>query len=416
MEHGLDYLNSLGLHKVKPGLDRIKALLDEFDNPQDKVPGIIIAGTNGKGSVAASISSILSAQGYEVGLYTSPHLVKITERIIINGIQIAESELSSIILEIKETAESTLHEQPSYFEVITAAAYIYFARKKVDFNILEVGLGGRWDATNVITPLLSIITNITLEHTEYLGETIKEIAAEKACIIKPWVPVITAAQDEALEEIENIAMNISAPLLIFKRDFNLSSYNSEKFDYSGISFDLHNIDTNMRGSYQANNIALAIAAIELLDKIHSIKINEQAIRLGLAKIDWAGRFEILRDNPPIILDSAHNPGAAKALVESIKSHFPDRKFTFLIGMLNDKGHEEFLSEISSIAEKVIITTVPSERTANSGQLSRLALKYIKKVEVIEEYSEAYSMIVDTGHPSCITGSLYLVGAIKNLIN
>ena len=169
MQNGLSYLSSLGLHKVKPGLDRIKKLLKSLGNPEDKIPGIIIAGTNGKGSVASAISSVLSAQGYIVGLYTSPHLVNITERIKINAVLISDSDLSSIILEIKETVQESLSETPSYFEIITAAAFVYFAREKVDFSVLEVGMGGRWDATNVITPLASVITNISIDHSEYLG-------------------------------------------------------------------------------------------------------------------------------------------------------------------------------------------------------------------------------------------------------
>lgn len=414
MENGIDYLNSLGLHEVKPGLERIKNLLKALGNPHDKVPGIIIAGTNGKGSVAAAISSILSAEGYRVGLYTSPHLININERIRINEDQILEEELSDIILEIKIAAKKILPENPSYFEVITAAAFVYFANEKVDFNILEVGMGGRWDATNVITPLLSIITNTTLEHTEYLGETIREIAAEKACVIKPSIATITAAEFKALDVIHDVCKEKHSELLVLNKHFFVSSDDIDYFSYKGISFKLKALNTNWKGLYQLNNIALAIAAIEILKRNHSINVQEQSIREGLSNIKWEGRFEIVRDEPPLILDSAHNPGAAKVLVDSLKNSYPDTGFTFLLGMLEDKGHGEFISLISTVAEKLIITAVPSERTADTGDISLIAKQYIENIEIIDDYRAAYTTLLASSRPSCITGSIYLIGAIKKL--
>ena len=414
MENGINYLNSLGLHKVKPGLDRIHKLLKSQGNPQDKVPGIIIGGTNGKGSVASIITSILSAQGYKVGLYTSPHLIDITERIKINHVEIAESNLSLILLELKEISEKSKIE-PSYFEIITACAFVYFARKNVDFSVLEVGMGGRWDATNIITPLASVITNISKDHSEYLGETIEQIAAEKACVIKPTVPVITGATTEALEVIKQRTKQEASPLLLYGRDFLIKGNNIDHFDYKGVNFDLKNLRSNLKSSYQLKNIALAIAAIESLKTNHNITTSEQCIRDGLSNIHWEGRFEIIRQEPPLILDGAHNPGAAKSLVESISEKYPDTLFTFLIAMLNDKGHIEFIKEICSIADKLIITKVPSERTADTEQLLTLAKEHIDNVEVIEDYRSAYSTVLNSNKPSCITGSLYLIGAIKNLI-
>jgi len=416
MINGLSYLNSLGLHKVKPGLDRIKSLLNALGNPEDIIPGIIIAGTNGKGSVAAIIASILSAQGYKVGLYTSPHLISITERIKINDVQITNSNLNSILIELKEVTEKSLLETPSYFEIITVAAFLYFAREKVDFNVLEVGLGGRWDATNVITPLVSVITNITLEHTEFLGETIAEIAAEKASIIKTPVPIITAAVDEALEVIEQSAREKASPLLLYGRDFLVNGNSTNNFDYNGIKFDIKNLKSNLKSIYQLSNMALAIAALESLEINRNISITEQSIRDGLSDINWEGRFEVTREHPPLILDSAHNPGAAKLLAQSIEHSYPNTQFTFLIGMLDDKGHEEFFREISRVVEKLIITQVPSERTANPRTLMELSQKYIKNIKLIENYELAYSELLNLKKPSCVTGSLYLIGAIKNQTN
>lgn len=414
MENGIDYLNSLGLHKVKPGLGRIHKLLKALDNPQDIIPGIIIAGTNGKGSVASTIASILSAQGYDTGLYTSPHLISITERIKINGIHILETDLSSILLELKQIYEK-LEIEPSYFEIITAAAYLYFARRNVDINVLEVGLGGRWDATNVITPIASVITNISKDHSEYLGEQIAQIAAEKACIIKPSVPVITGATGEALKVIEHEASKNSSPIIVHKREFSIEEQDKESFSYTGVSWKIEDLSSNLRGKYQLENLSLAIATLEVINEKHNIQVQESSIKKGLLKINWSGRFEIIREEPPIILDGAHNPGAAKSLVESIKEIYPNTKFTFLVGMLDDKGHLEFIEGISSIAGKLIITIVPSERTADTDELLALAQKHIENIEIIENYKTAYSTVLNSNEPSCITGSLYLVGAIKNLI-
>ncbi len=416
MKYGIDYLNSLGLHKVKPGLKRIYKLLESLDNPQDKVPGIIVAGTNGKGSVASAIASVLSTRGYKVGLYTSPHLIDITERITIYGAQITNSILSSIIMEIKESADSVFDEVPSYFEVLTAAAYLYFARSETDINVLEVGMGGRWDATNVITPLASVITNISKDHSEYLGDTISEIAAEKACIIKPTVPVVTAAKNSALKIIKQEAERNNSPLYVNGIDFYTNGNNTTSFSYIGTEKEYNYLRSNLSGEYQLENLALAIATIETLIQSNKISVDEGSLRKGLLNINWQGRFEITRDEPPLVLDVAHNPGAAKALVHSLNDKYPETKFAILLAMLDDKDHEEFIKELAPITEKFLITKAPSERSSNTNKLSESAKKYIDDVEVIEDYESAYESIINNDNASVITGSIYLIGAIKNLIN
>ena len=415
MENGIDYLNSLGLHKVIPGLDRIYKLLKSFDNPQDQVPGIIIAGTNGKGSVASAITSILSAQGYKVGLYTSPHLINITERITINGVEINRSDLSSIIFEIKKSSESVLDEVPSYFEVITAAAYLYFARNSNDINVLEVGMGGRWDATNVITPLASVITNISKDHSEYLGDTIPEIAAEKACIIKPSVPVVTAAENEALKVIKQEAERNNSPLYVRGIDFRADGDVASSFSYVGTAKEYNDLRSNLGGEYQLVNLSLAIATIEALSQSNKISVDESSLRNGLLNINWQGRFEMIREEPPLILDGAHNPGAAKALVRSLSYKYPETKFTVLLAMLDDKDHEEFIIELAPITEKILITKAPSERSSNTNKLAETSKKYINDIEIIEDYESAYEAALKNKKPCIITGSIYLIGAIKNLV-
>ncbi|MEQ9618643.1 MAG: folylpolyglutamate synthase/dihydrofolate synthase family protein [Deltaproteobacteria bacterium] len=415
MSYATDYLNSLGLNKIKPGLGRINKLLKRLGSPEGKVPGVIIAGTNGKGSVASAISSVLSAQGYSTGLYTSPHLINITERIQINGKEISPPELDEIIIRVKEAAESSLGEDPSYFEVLTASAFLYFAEKGVDYNVLEVGMGGRWDATNVITPLVSVITNITKDHTEFLGNTISDIAKEKACIIKKQVPVITAAKGRALHVILKTAADNSSPVSVYGRDFISAGESPGNFTYRGPLWELTRIKSNLTGLYQIENLSVALSALEALSQHSGIQIDEKALRRGLSGISWNGRLEILRKDPLIVLDSAHNEGGAKALVKSLEQMFPGTKFTFLVGMLSDKNHASFFREISQIANELLITDVPSERRMEAGKLSKIASKYLScNIRVIEDYRKSFEEIMRMNGHSCIAGSIYLTGAVKAL--
>ncbi len=414
MENAIAYLNSLGLHSIKPGLERIIKLLEIFENPQDKVPAVLIAGTNGKGSVAATIASVLKAHGYKTGLYTSPHLIRVSERIKINGEEISSVDLYRIILEIK-AASLSLPDQPSYFEVLTTAAFLYFARRKIDFSVLEVGMGGRWDATNAVFPLVSIITNISKDHTEFLGQTIEEIAFEKAGIIKYGVPLVTAAKERALEIIPVVAEEKSAPISLFKKDFKIERHDTDNLSYFGRTMNLRHFKFSLSGLYQIENVSVAIAALEVISQSHGINIKEDSLRRGLSSVRWEGRMEILRKNPPLILDGAHNPGAAEALRMSIEKMFPGKKFVFLIGMLTDKDHESFLSEISQVAEHIVVTDVPSARGVKSSKLVEIAEKFLARVEMVEDFEKAFCYVRAISAPACITGSLYLVGAVKDLL-
>lgn len=406
------YLNSLGLHTVKPGLERITAILSALGSPELKVPGIIIGGTNGKGSVASSIASVLIKSGYKTGLYTSPHLIKINERIRINGSQIADEELNEFIERVRVASEE-LSIGPSYFEVMTACAFSYFADMGCQVNVLEVGMGGRWDATNVLSPLVTVITNISKDHTEYLGDTIEKIAHEKACLIKPGRPVVTGARGEALDVISEVSHKNKAPLYVLDRDFRLKEIGKE-LSYIGNKWKIDNIYTNLTGLYQRENLSLAIKALEEAQETGNIRIEEDAVRKGLSQISWEGRFEEVREDPPLVLDSAHNPGAAAALVSSLRNSYPGVKFTFLIGMLGDKDHSDFISQISALADEIILTRVPSERSADTESLTKSAGEHKNKVMIIEDYREAFEMLRNSGKPGCVTGSLYLIGALKEI--
>jgi dihydrofolate synthase / folylpolyglutamate synthase len=417
MRDAINYLNSLGIHRINLGLHRISKILEALDNPHEKLTCIIIAGTNGKGSVAVLTASMLRAAGFKVGLYTSPHIVRISERIKVNHEEISPSDLSRLIMKIKATASKILTEQPTYFEVLTAVAFLFFYEKQVDFAVLEVGMGARFDATNIATPIVSVITNINLDHTEHLGDNIDKIAYEKAGVIKYGVPLVTGAHGSALNVIGAIAKRESARVSCIGGDFSSRAVNSAYFDYRGPSFNLINLQLGLPGLYQISNATLAIATIEILCDRYGIDVNEKSLRIGLSTANWEGRMETLRFNPPLILDAAHNPSAAYALRTSLKHAYPKKRFLFLIGMLADKDHENYLRELSPITEGMIVTDVPSERHMPSEDLANIASSYVNNVRVINDPKAAFiELKKQNSTPACITGSLYLIGAIKKLIN
>lgn len=413
MDNAYSYLDSLGLHRIKPGLGRIRKLLDSLGNPEGKIPGIIVGGTNGKGSSAAAIASILRAGGYRTGLYTSPHLVSVTERIRIDGREIKRPELARILLRVKAAAEKSISGNVSYFEVLTASAFVYFAESGTDVSVLEVGMGGRWDATNVITPLVSVITNVSRDHTDYLGRTVGEIASEKARIIKRGVPSVTCAGGTALRVITEYAANMKSPLRVYGRDFRSSGESADAFDYTGSVWTLKGLSSNLKGHYQVENLSASISAIEALCEYQGIRVGEKNIRNGLAEIDWPGRFEVLRKSPPLLLDSAHNPGGAKALAESLRQMHPRLEFTFLVGMLADKDHGGFIRELAPIARKFMVTEIESERALSAEALAgKISKVYPGTVIVEKDFRKAYRDLLKQPEPACIAGSLYLTGAIK----
>jgi len=276
-----------------------------------------------------------------------------------------------------------------------------------------VGMGGRWDATNVITPLVSVITNVSKDHTDYLGRTIADIASEKARIIKPGVPAVTCATGKALRVITEYARRLKSPLGVYGKDFKSTGKSTDSFDYAGSVWTLEGLSSNLKGHYQVENLSAAVSAIEALSEHHGIIIEEENIRKGLANIDWPGRLEVIRERPPLLLDSAHNPGGAKALVKSLKQMYPSLKFTFLVGMLTDKDHGAFIRELAPIAGKFIVTEIESERAMSTGALARKVSRIFPGPVTIEkDFRKAYRDLLKEGKPACIAGSLYLTGAIK----
>jgi len=411
----LDYLNSLGLHNIKPGLRRISTILNHLGNPQDKFKSIIVGGTNGKGSVSSIISSILIHNNYKTALYTSPHLINVNERISINNQPISNTDLCSLISKLKNIS-TELEIEPSYFEFITSLAFLYFYEIEIDICILEVGMGGRWDATNIVTPLISVITNISFDHMNYLGNTLNKIGQEKAEIIKNNIPAVTACSANTIKPIINKAKTCSAPLYRYGIEFSSKGSSTNNFSYKSNTYELLNLKSNLTGIYQIENLSVALQAIELLSIKYNFKLSEKLIRKGLQDVKCSGRLEIVDIKRPVILDCAHNDSSSAALIKSLRILYPDIKFDFLIGMLSDKDHKKFIKNISELSNKIFITDQFSEREADTNKLKTICEQLNCKYKIINNYNIAFKTLLKKDLPLCITGSIYLVGRIKELLS
>lgn len=414
MKNNINKLNGVGFFDIKPGLERIKKVLSDLNNPQDKIKYIHIGGTNGKGSVASILSTILRSNGYKTGLYTSPHLVSVTERIKIDNLQITEEELEISLGEVFNACEE-LSIELSYFELVTAAAFLYFEKEKIDIGLLEVGMGGRWDATNVVSPLVSVITNISFDHTEHLGETKELIAKEKAEIIKENTTIVSGVTGNEQNILYEKARGKNANIYFLEVDFDYELTGERKFNYSGIYNKIENLSTNLAGEHQVINSTLSLGVLELLNKESGFDLDFEHIFEPLNNVNHDGRFEIVNVNPSVILDGAHNEAAADSLAKTLSEFCPKRKYVFLLSLLKDKNYEAFIEKISGNSEKIVITRIPNQRGAETDLLYNASKKFISDVEIIEDYKEAYEYVKKLNKPVCVTGSIYLVGMIKEYL-
>jgi dihydrofolate synthase/folylpolyglutamate synthase len=398
------------------GLETIKGVLNALGNPQNNFVSIHVAGTNGKGSVASALSSILHASGYKVGLYTSPHLVRFNERICINNRQISDADVVKSFKAVQQVHHG--NRSPTFFEFATAMALYEFGRQTVDWAVIETGMGGRFDATNVIQPAMSIITNVSMEHRDYLGNTLARITREKAGIIKQGAPVVTAIkQKQAQAVVIRTAAKKSAPLYILGKNFKVRRHHAGGFSYYGIENTWHNMHTPLLGHYQVENAALAIAACELLNKDRA-EISRKNIQDGLSKTRWPGRLEIVSDNPCVILDGAHNLIAARNLSKYLSENLAHRRITLVVGILDDKPYAAMLKCLLPVCSRAIVTRAKTERALAPKRLYAAAKKIISDVTMIPEVAAAARQAVATAHPDnviCIAGSLYVVGEAKEAI-
>jgi dihydrofolate synthase/folylpolyglutamate synthase len=422
-----DYLYNLTRFGIKLGLENTLDLLGRLGNPHEKLKYIHVAGSNGKGTVCAIIASILQAQGYKVGLFTSPHLINFTERIRISGKEIERDDFLKLMSRIRPVINAMASEdktkQPTFFEVTTAMAFMHFAENEVDFAVLEVGLGGRLDSTNVVNPLVTVITRIALEHTEHLGKKLDRIAWEKAGILKENVPVVTS-EVKHLKVIKRVAKERNAEVLTVGDDIEYerggSSLKCQNFTVKGKN--TYKLKTRLLGKFQIENAAAAIGAIEVLRE-RGVKIKSSAIRKGMLEAKWPGRFEVVRNRPLVILDCAHNPDGAKALAESLKDLGISNP-TLVIGLLSDKDLPGIARQLGRLTKELVITVPDTPRACDPKDVRNAFKPYIKDIRIISEVENAVKDTVSSNAGNkadravCITGSIYTVGeamsALKNM--
>jgi dihydrofolate synthase/folylpolyglutamate synthase len=415
-QKSLDYLYRLEKFGMIFGLTQVKRILNAIGNPHREIQAIHIGGTNGKGSTAAMMHSILQKEGYRVGLYTSPHLIRFTERIKVNGEEIEEGEVAALAEWMKKEIEAAGISPPfTFFDFTTAMALHYFNQKLVDMAILEVGLGGRLDSTNVVDPLISIITNIAKDHEAYLGKTILKIAKEKAGIIKKGKPLITAAtQPQVLHLFSKICQEKESPYFRIGKEFLYARAENGDFDYEGINRKLWGIHLSLKGSHQVINATTALGAMEVLEEL-GYRVSTEAMVDGLREVDWPGRLEMVSSSPRVILDGAHNPAGILVLKESLKKEFQYQHLILLVGIMKDKDIRSMLHLLAPMADTIILTQPHTERATPPSLLKKALGQNGKKAEIAEDLKEAIERGLSlTGEEDllCITGSLYTVGEAR----
>lgn len=420
-QDSLNYLDSLTQSGIKLGLQNTARLLEYFGNPQLKVPAIHIAGTNGKGSTAAFTESILRAAGFRVGLYTSPHLLDFRERIQVDRVLIGAEELARLACQVKNAAES-LQISVTYFEFATVIAFLYFSERQVDWNVIEVGLGGRLDATNLCRAEISILTSISQDHEQYLGTSLQAIAFEKASIIKKNGTVFAASQDRAvMNVISEVSNQCQAKVSVLGKEFKAEriSYGPQNqvINFRGRSCRLENLVLPLIGRRQVSNAALAIAAcLELNSK--NRRIPEAAVRRGLETTRWEGRLEVVAENPTIIVDGAHNRDSVNELTRNVQEYFDYNQCILVLGIMKDKRIEEMAELLSPFAHRAFLVKLKQERGWDPcSLLARLKInrEFVKIIAEIPYALQTARKWVSPGDIICVTGSLFTVAETKKFL-
>jgi dihydrofolate synthase/folylpolyglutamate synthase len=418
----LEYLANLTRFGMNLGLERIQALLERLHNPQRQLRVIHVGGTNGKGSTSVMIAEILRTAGYKTGIFTSPHLHNYRERFVINGEMISRQEVIRLVEELKPHLQELVAagmEHPTEFEVHTAMALSYFAREKVDFAVLEVGLGGSIDSTNVVTPLISVITNVSRDHMNYLGEDLQSISQVKAGIIKPGSVAVTAAErPEVLAVLTEEARLCQVPLWQVGRDVQWKKrWNGEveqEFDLFGLQAEYPCLRLRLAGEHQLRNAATAVTVCEILNNSYGTHIPRSVIYEALSRIQWPGRLELLSAEPKVLLDGAHNVDGAQMLAQALPQYVKDR-LILLVGILADKEREKIMELLLPLADEVVVTKPKSDRAGDWSTLAELAEKQGKPVICLDSPREAASMAFHCLRPRdmlCVTGSLYMLAAAR----
>ena len=418
-------------------LAHMRVLLQAMQHPERRFPSVLIAGTNGKGSTAATLASILRASAVKTGLYTSPHLIKINERIRVNGQEISDDDFAGLHGEVDRVAERLVEQgelpwHPSFFEMMTAIAFEHFARARVDLAVLEVGMGGRLDATNVVEPLVSVITDVSLDHQKFLGDTVREIAREKVGIIRPGGVVVTLPQQPAANDvIGNTILDLGArgvsavpyvpPVSPGSSEYLVSSAGQNCYRYPlQVMGKQILVETPLVGRHQLRNVAVSIAAAEELSKLGFAAITAQTIERGIRETRWPGRFQVIAQPgwPEIVLDVAHNPAGAWALRSALSERYADRPLIFVFGAMRDKAISEMTEILFPPAERVIATRAANPRSASPEEIQQAAGRTGAEIELALDLTAALERARVPGRAGAvlvITGSIYLVGEAMRLL-
>ncbi|HEY3426014.1 MAG TPA: folylpolyglutamate synthase/dihydrofolate synthase family protein [Negativicutes bacterium] len=422
-EQSLEYLSTLNTFGINFGLKRIERLLTLMHNPERRFKTVHVTGTNGKGSTTAMLTAILSDCGIKTGMYTSPHLAEYTERMIVDGIEITPSAFAEAVHYTSRFVDQMVGEgweHPTEFEVLTAAALYYFAAAGVEYAVIEVGMGGLLDSTNVIMPEVAVITNVTLEHTDRCGTTLTEIGRHKAGIIKQGVPVITAAKGEALDVIRQTAVAKEAQLYVLGRDFyghfaGLDGYRQKLVVETKGQGNIGTFVLGLLGRHQIENSSIAVMTALVLAQREQ-RITVQNIASGLAKANWPGRFEVVAGQPLIIIDGAHNPDGARVLRENLDELFPGKDIVFLLGILKDKDVTGIIKNLIRPDNKVVVVAPISERAGEPAEIAReIQAKQVEIADSIASGIEQVKTLAGTDGVVCVAGSLYLIGTARQII-
>lgn len=414
-QQAISYLFSLASRGWKLGLEKIISLLAELDHPHTQYPTIHIAGTNGKGSTSAMIESILRAAGYRTGLYTSPHLVDVRERVRLNGQSIGFEELTSYILRLQPLLEKY---GCTFFEAMTVIAFLFFAEHKIDIGVIEVGLGGRLDATNVITPWISVITRIDIDHTRQLGHTRRQIAMEKAGIIKPGTICITQQQAEEVNQIfaqvcqTRQAEHLPVLKLVQIENVQLDEKRST-FDACVIGAEYPQLKLGLIGEHQLENAAMALATIGILNA-RFLRVAKQHVYDGLNSVFWPGRLQTIADHPKIVLDVAHNPNGIATLVRAARTIFDFEHLIVVFGVCRDKDYRSMVQDLATIADCLIAVKAETERGLSARTLAKVASNYLTSVFSRQSIADGFNLALEHAQPNDLilgTGSHYVVGKI-----
>ncbi|GAB6934411.1 MAG: bifunctional folylpolyglutamate synthase/dihydrofolate synthase [Calditerricola sp.] len=429
VQEAIDWIHSLVPLGIKPGLARMEWLMERLDHPHRYLKFIHIAGTNGKGSTAAMMARVLDEAGYDVGLYISPYVERFEERIQLNGRPIPGEELVELVNRVKPLVDELAETEwgpPTEFEVITTLALLYYERHRPYFVVWETGLGGRLDATNIVYPVVAVITNVGDDHRHLLGPDRLAIAREKAGIIKSGVPVVTAEEDpDVLALFRDVCREkrttLYEPGTHYRYERLEPTEAGERMHFYGPYRELRDIEVGLKGAHQAQNAATALMALELLRQFYAAQLEEEEpIRRGLATVRWPGRFEVLAERPLVIVDGAHNPQGAQALAATVRERLPGRRVHLVVGFVQDKEHEAFLRQILPLAQTVTATTPAFHKALPAEETAALVRRLVpgKAVNTAPDAAAALQHALAQAKPDdavLVCGSLYLVAEVRQAV-